>query len=69
MGKTWLLARGLQQARGQGVSVVLTDLQELNASDFKSLEKFYHALGVARFFALVPKRRRLWRNRSISTPF
>ena len=45
MGKTWLLARGLQQARGQGVSVVLTDFQELNNSDFESLEKFYLALG------------------------
>jgi len=45
MGKTSLLARGLQQARGQGVRVVLTDFQELNASDFVSLEKFYLALG------------------------
>jgi len=45
MGKTSLLARGLQQARGQGVSVVLTDFQELNNSDFESLEKFYFALG------------------------
>ena len=45
MGKTSLLARGLQQARGQGVSVVLTDFQELNTSDFESLEKFYLALG------------------------
>ena len=45
MGKTSLLARGLQQARSQGVRVVLTDFQELNSSDFASLEKFYFALG------------------------
>ncbi len=45
MGKTSLLARGLQQARAQGVRVVLTDFQELNTSDFASLEKFYRALG------------------------
>ncbi len=36
MGKTSLLARGLQQARAEGVRVVLTDFQKLNASDLES---------------------------------
>jgi hypothetical protein len=45
MGKTSLLARALQQAREDGLKVMLTDYQKLNASNFESLEKFYLALG------------------------
>jgi hypothetical protein len=45
MGKTSLLARGIQQTRKAGVRVVLTDFQELNASQFETLEPFYRALG------------------------
>src|SRR6185295_9917104 len=45
MGKTSLLARGLEQARKQGARGVHTDLEELNASAFDSLENFYKALG------------------------
>ena len=45
MGKTSLLARGMQQARETGARVVLTDLQKLNASHLASIETFYLALG------------------------
>lgn len=39
IGKTSLLARGLQQARQAGGSVVLTDFQHLTATAFESVEK------------------------------
>lgn len=45
VGKTSLLARGLQQARAAGARVVLTDFQKLNASDLESTEKFFRTLG------------------------
>ncbi|HEX8686084.1 MAG TPA: AAA-like domain-containing protein, partial [Pyrinomonadaceae bacterium] len=45
MGKTSVLARGLQQARAEGARVVVTDYQKLNASDLESAEKFFVALG------------------------
>jgi DNA-binding SARP family transcriptional activator len=38
VGKTSLLARGLQQARQAGARVVLTDLQKLNAAHLESAE-------------------------------
>jgi hypothetical protein len=44
MGKTSLLARGLQQARRQGDRVVLTDLQKLNAPHFASADSLYRIL-------------------------
>ena len=44
VGKTSLLARGLQQARAAGARVVLTDLQKLNAGDLASATTFYLAL-------------------------
>ena len=44
MGKSSLLARGLEQARDEGIAAASTDLQALNDSDFKSLETFYIAL-------------------------
>jgi serine/threonine protein kinase len=44
VGKTSLLARGLQQARVAGAKVVRTDLQKLNANDLASVEAFYLAL-------------------------
>ena len=40
MGKTSLLARGLQQARSAGAKVVLTDFQTLNAAQLESVETF-----------------------------
>jgi len=45
MGKTSLLARGMQQARQAGARVVLTDLQKLNASHLALIEAFYLTLG------------------------
>src|SRR5258706_12831075 len=44
MGKTSLLARGLQQAREAGAKVVLTDFQKLNAADLKSVASFFRIL-------------------------
>lgn len=44
MGKSSLLARGLQQARQAGARVALTDFQKLNADDLNSLEHFFRAL-------------------------
>jgi hypothetical protein len=45
MGKTSLLARGLQQARQSGAKVALTDFQKLNAAHLASVEAFYLTLG------------------------
>ena len=66
MGKTSLLARGLQQAREQGASCVHADLQELNASAFDSLEKFYVALGdlLAERLGLEVLPAEVWQERS-----
>ena len=44
MGKTSLLARGLQQARGAGTRVVLTDLQKLTAEQLESAEALFLTL-------------------------
>ena len=49
MGKTSLMARGLQEARKAGAKVILTDFQKLNASHLESIDKLFLALadGVA----------------------
>jgi hypothetical protein len=44
MGKTSLLARGLQQARTRGSQIVLTDLQTFNAPHLQSIETFFQTL-------------------------
>ena len=44
MGKTSLLARGLQRVRASGCRVAMTDLQKLQAPHFQSLGAFYGAL-------------------------
>lgn len=44
MGKSSLMARGLQQARRDGSKVILTDFQKLNATYLESAEKFFLAL-------------------------
>lgn len=44
VGKTSLLARGLQQARHAGANIVLTDLQKLSSSQLENAEEFYRAL-------------------------
>jgi nucleoside phosphorylase len=45
MGKTSLLARGLDVARTAGARVVMTDLQKLNAGHLSSTETLFQALG------------------------
>ena len=45
MGKTSLLARGLQQAREYGAKVVLTDFQKLNSVHLESIESLFMTLG------------------------
>lgn len=45
MGKTSLLARGLQNARAAGARVVLTDFQDLSSSDLESSESLFLTLG------------------------
>ena len=47
MGKTSLLARGLQRARGSGAKVACTDFQKFNLTDLATLETFYLTLGSA----------------------
>jgi hypothetical protein len=44
MGKTSLLARGLQQARAAGAKIVLTDFQKLNAAHLASADALFLAL-------------------------
>ncbi|MBI3417762.1 MAG: AAA-like domain-containing protein [Verrucomicrobia bacterium] len=44
MGKTSMLARGLQSARERGAKVVLTDFQKLNVSQLESPESLYFTL-------------------------
>jgi hypothetical protein len=44
MGKTSLMARGLEQARMAGACVVLTDFQLLNAAHLATVEAFYLTL-------------------------
>ncbi|MGA2662882.1 MAG: AAA-like domain-containing protein [Verrucomicrobiota bacterium] len=45
MGKTSLLARGLQQARELGFKAVSTDLQKFNAQSFRTVDRLYQAMG------------------------
>ena len=44
MGKTSLLARGIQQAREAGRRVAITDFQKLQVAHFTSIQSFYAAL-------------------------
>ena len=44
MGKTSLLARGLQYARERGARVALTDFQKFNASNLETVGNFYLSL-------------------------
>ncbi len=44
MGKSSLMARGLQEERKTGSKVILTDFQKLNASHLESVEKLFLAL-------------------------
>jgi DNA-binding winged helix-turn-helix (wHTH) protein len=44
VGKSSLLARGLERARQSGATVVLTDLQSLNAEALTSIDKLFQCL-------------------------
>lgn len=44
MGKTSLLARGLQQARAAGAKCLQTDFQKFNAADLETVETLYLAI-------------------------
>lgn len=63
MGKTSLLARGLQRAREAGATVVLTDFQFLSATDFDSAETLYLTLSnlIAEQLDLEVSPRSIWR--------
>jgi len=47
MGKTSLMARGLQQARKAGARVVLTDFQKLNSTHLQSVDSLFLCLAQA----------------------
>jgi len=47
MGKTSLMARGLQQARKAGARVVLTDFQKLNSAHLESVDSLFLCLAQA----------------------
>lgn len=47
IGKTSMLARGLQNAREDGARIALTDFQDLAAADLASSEALFHTLGKA----------------------
>lgn len=44
MGKTSLMARGIQEARKAGAKVILTDFQKLNASHLESIDNLFITL-------------------------
>jgi hypothetical protein len=66
MGKTSLLARGLQQARRAGAKVILTDVQKFNATELKSIDTFLFTLAdlVADQLDLAVLPEDTWRSRS-----
>jgi hypothetical protein len=62
VGKTSLLARGLQQARDAGSRIVMTDLQMLNEADLVSVETLFLALAelIAYRLDLSGRPREIW---------
>jgi DNA-binding SARP family transcriptional activator len=64
LGKTSLLARGLQQARGAGARVVLTDFQMIDPADLASLDRLYLTLadGIAYQLELDVLPEQVWRS-------
>jgi hypothetical protein len=62
VGKTSLLARGLERARQSEARVVVTDLQMLTESDLESAHTFYLALArmIAEQLELDPPRSEMW---------
>jgi len=65
MGKTSLLARGLQLARDGGARVVLTDFQKLNATHLKSVDTLFLTLAewIADQLDLDPPEESTWGTR------
>lgn len=65
MGKTSLLARGLQYARERGIKAVSTDLQKFNAESFRSVKDLYLSLSesIADQLDLGLEPRSLWEDR------
>jgi hypothetical protein len=63
MGKTSLLARGLQQAREAGVRVVMSDFQTLNAEHLASVEALFLTLAqeIAEQLDLDRSPREVWK--------
>lgn len=62
VGKTSLLARGLQQARTAGARVVATDFQKLNADQLSAPDALYRALAadIARQLGIAVSPRAVW---------
>ncbi|MCW3060812.1 MAG: hypothetical protein JWQ02_2633 [Capsulimonas sp.] len=62
VGKTSLLARGLQQARSAGASVVTTDFQKLNTDQLAAPDALYRALAadIARQLGISVSPRAVW---------
>jgi len=62
VGKTSLLARGLQRAREIGAKVVATDLEMLGATDLESSQALFMALGksIAEQLELAVSQRSMW---------
>ena len=62
VGKTSLLAQGLQQARETGARVILTDFQKLNTDQLASPDALYQALaaGIAQQLGLSVSPRAVW---------
>jgi hypothetical protein len=62
MGKTSLLARGIQQAREAGSRVAVSDFQKLQAAHFASLPAFYAGLAelIARQLGLAAPSPQAW---------
>jgi DNA-binding winged helix-turn-helix (wHTH) protein len=72
VGKTSLLARGLQKARASGAMVALTDLQHLSKDAFVSAETLLKALGerIAEQLQLRTRPHDVWSNLvTVSTNF
>jgi hypothetical protein len=64
VGKTSLLARGLQKARNHNATVILTDFQQFSASTFETADKLLLAIAesIAYQLDLTPEPHQVWKN-------
>ncbi|HVG20497.1 MAG TPA: AAA-like domain-containing protein [Blastocatellia bacterium] len=62
VGKTSLLARGLQEARNQGAAVLLIDFQQFSSMEFETVEKLLLAIAelIAYQLELSPAPHKVW---------